>query len=922
MSAITKDILRTCLSQGIDELEDAFFDSLQSTIPDERERTIQAEELTNQFEDDIQTGKRDLPNRMADIILEDHSKIETGNNYKEIKDALLVVIEESEGEGLEGEGGSRVGQQFLTFGQKDTKPKLDNAKVYNFLEEKYKFFKGSETKRLVKDKVLVALIKKLKSTITGKIISTNVKNTKDSIEGSVGTNPNLKEILSKFKFNNRKATKINSIGMNINPSKIIPISDYTTAEYKNMKKEITEYYKEYANNNEKQHLSSLLKKIDIMLKPVDSIKVIEMGIDGLIGKLSLEKTKNRMAIYDFWKERYTEEEELKDAAKEFYEASKELINNKDFSINEDLEEVLEQSFPIYKNTFEQSKFSFIYKIDTTNAIYRKKMQVKAIEDEDAAALKILYDFTRLEFNDKVIIDDVFAGMTQEMIDESINSGENQTTDVTPQGTKNDKGQVTIGASRNENINSERTDDTFSEINDLTSNILEGVLDPLFYYALDTTDLFNNMGLLEKNFKRVKNAVRYYSKVTLSDGDVMFDLLEKYLDRIQDELMLTNESTNLFLPITSKLVKLFNKVEIEVQDNDKDILKYLQSIEKVVNFGEDLLVTRPPITVQGDSINPSGAPIMNFANMQEARTDGIDLSKIEITTWTTAFKDLIEKINTYYIIPSNSRFMPFNDEPKFSRWAETRLLGTNRDEEVADSLATLFLLEYAHSGSLVGLEQITIIKDNLKIWNEADTGTRLQDIVNAANSLLKVTVSIFIEEKDVSKDAIIELGAALEYIKKRNKIDQPLIFKGKPTSHWLKQYEEKKNYTWPFNNLVNHFWRLKDQYYNLPDIEIKARELFGVFSDMKIIKSETELKILDAHDMIRKLVNKPIYFGVCKTNNFEQVNNVLTILKSEHNVELTPFELESIVEEQDAHRNLSVKHGVSTDVVYYIKGNFR
>ena len=269
MSAITKDILRTCLSQGIDELEDAFFDSLQSTIPDERERTIQAEELTNQFEDDIQTGKRDLPNRMADIILEDHSKIETGNNYKEIKDALLVVIEESEGEGLEGEGGSRVGQQFLTFGQKDTKPKLDNAKVYNFLEEKYKFFKGSETKRLVKDKVLVALIKKLKSTITGKIISTNVKNAKYSIEGSVGTNPNLKEILSKFKFNNRKATKINSIGMNINPSKIIPISDYTTAEYKNMKKEITEYYKEYANNNEKQHLSSLLKKIDIM-RPVKS----------------------------------------------------------------------------------------------------------------------------------------------------------------------------------------------------------------------------------------------------------------------------------------------------------------------------------------------------------------------------------------------------------------------------------------------------------------------------------------------------------------------------------------------------------------------------------------------------------------------------------------------------------------------------
>ena len=40
------------------------------------------------------------------------------------------------------------------------------------------------------------------------------------------------------------------------------------------------------------------------------------------------------------------------------------------------------------------------------------------------------------------------------------------------------------------------------------------------------------------------------------------------------------------------------------------------------------------------------------------------------------------------------------------------------------------------------------------------------------------------------------------------------------------------------------------------------------------------------------------------------------------MELTPFELESIVEEQDAHKNLSVKYGISTDVVYYLKGKFR
>ena len=155
------------------------------------------------------------------------------------------------------------------------------------------------------------------------------------------------------------------------------------------------------------------------------------------------------------------------------------------------------------------------------------------------------------------------------------------------------------------------------------------------------------------------------------------------------------------------------------------------------------------------------------------------------------------------------------------------------------------------------------------------------------------------------------------------IQKNVKFQGKNTKEWHKKYIETSNSkTWPFNNLMNHIFSHEGQYKEKPEARKNVLRLFEAVDNMPIIKSKTELKILEGHDMIRKLMNKKIHFGTYKTHSFEHVNETLTILKSEYNVELTPFELESIVEEQDAHKNLSVKYGISTDVVYYLKGKFR
>lgn len=89
----------------------------------------------------------------------------------------------------------------------------------------------------------------------------------------------------------------------------------------------------------------------------------------------------------------------------------------------------------------------------------------------------------------------------------------------------------------------------------------------------------------------------------------------------------------------------------------------------------------------------------------------------------------------------------------------------------------------------------------------------------------------------------------------------------------------------------------------------------------IVKAE-ESKVLEAHDMIRKMQGKPVYHCAGKLNDFDDVDEVLVMLKEDYNTDLTPFELENIVLDFDSHTNLSEKHGVSTEVVYFTKSMFR
>ena len=90
----------------------------------------------------------------------------------------------------------------------------------------------------------------------------------------------------------------------------------------------------------------------------------------------------------------------------------------------------------------------------------------------------------------------------------------------------------------------------------------------------------------------------------------------------------------------------------------------------------------------------------------------------------------------------------------------------------------------------------------------------------------------------------------------------------------------------------------------------------------LVKSDLEYKILEAHDSIRKMINKPIYYGLGNIDSFDDITKTIDVAKEDYNINLTALDVENINSEFGAYKDIGRKHGVSAEVVYFIKANFR
>lgn len=107
----------------------------------------------------------------------------------------------------------------------------------------------------------------------------------------------------------------------------------------------------------------------------------------------------------------------------------------------------------------------------------------------------------------------------------------------------------------------------------------------------------------------------------------------------------------------------------------------------------------------------------------------------------------------------------------------------------------------------------------------------------------------------------------------------------------------------------------------PKAKTQYNRLKNIFEQVQADLPVLIHKMLKAHDAIREQLGLPVVHGFFPMNavGYEAIINKMHI---DENIDLSNYEVETIVKTVDSHQNISKEFGISTEQVYAIKAHFR
>lgn len=920
----------------------------------------------SQFQDEV-----------ADFLLE---KFTHRGDFGAKRGEVFWYVIDEDGEQFMGPSADILSQSRTATGN----AQYDSDKLKGFLVKKTAMFneKGFESQ---KNKIVLGLIKKMyglekESDPKMKRTHTSSKNLQegkkvDTKEENIRKKMNL--VLSKHKFNGELIDNIEDLPKGIKKEDIRQDAFVNEKEMMDFQKTIDKYQEYFGNN---PVLRQLRLAILGFMEPTKGIVIIDTNVDEIIGSLDLKDSSRRERIYKHWEKVKEKEDEIGEALVNFQKSCEDIKNT---DIDEELEKLNEDYLKIVGKLLTEKKgmksYSYIVEFDTTDSEYKQSMRISRVADENMAGLQILADFNKERaMRDAMSTREDFRGLSSEQLDVAFERSKIMESKLSPGVPTYDKEGKPTGFSRETEITGVATDAELEDMTEQITSFLESVPDPLFYYVFmrgGQKGVLNKMGLFSKEMKRIRNHVQYLARgnivprVVDIEGSEGYKKLERYLDRLEREAIEPFENRRFYLPLTPNLIDQLNspikimdgegkastsktslKDVVKFNDNNKLIGTLIQILAKYENHGDRLLRNAPPVLTRAKPGLQNNL-VMTHGTQTTGRDTGEDIlpktRKKVHKEFNRHYNDLVKAVTTYYLFPNYSRYVPFNDEgPEFMGGPYVKdLLSLEGKGEGYEGLRIVLHLENTYSYGIIDDETIKKMTGVLRQISSPRSRKTTKNLANQLESLADIIVAELIEATDVDngvdlenydleEDIHTELGANLDRILEKNKITEPVEFAGKSTTYWNEKFienEKSGGRVYPFEAVVGHLDRMAEMYEDENPTQFRggklmmnaAKEFQQVLYKLgeTIVKAE-ESKVLEAHDMIRKMQGKPVYHCAGKLNDFDDVDEVLVMLKEDYNTDLTPFELENIVLDFDSHTNLSEKHGVSTEVVYFTKSMFR
>ncbi len=620
-------------------------------------------------------------------------------------------------------------------------------------------------------------------------------------------------------------------------------------------------------------LSMYINKLKGSLGEKVSIDRLDADIDifsELIGKGDLRLTKNRRKIYDYWEKIEGKYAAFSDAHKAFARGldGSELKDTEDKELSQYIEDFLK---------LKDADLRYVYEYPAVDS--------SSLETKGPQLMDVFLEEIGMAPKDKTQAPSKNIGPS-----------------AAPK--RDDKtGTFSFQAEMDEE---ETVVDPIPRLVEVFNDIIPVKVDPLYAYAYDNGKAgFKISPAAEKEMRKVINRQRKTA--------IRFGLSENTLRRLQsyaDDIEMRSyiQERDFFLPYQEGLAL---DLPEGAKDNSTNIRKYLKTISQFISAGEDL--EQP--TGKGRGQLGGTAP---FEGTFRSSLPALQGEMVGDKSLGDLYETLLSAITEYFIEPSTSTNRPLNR--KFE-WMETKTLRVlSKDRMRGNAFVTILGLKKT-SGTILRKSVLTdiiaLLKKIAKPTNRENVDDFMRDIENVGSRVDKVF------KRNDSEAVSIEFGNLAYRVLDRNGLNTNRRFgigtAKKPLEEWADMYDTSRIY--PFAALYQHLVMSQGNYTEA-DMGDEVREIINLEKKMDIVKSETESNLLHAHDAIRKMMKKPVYYGLSKVDDYDDMQSTIDIMKSKFNTDVTALEIESIVSELDSMTSLSKKYGISTEGVYFLKAIHR
>ena len=708
-----------------------------------------------------------------------------------------------------------------------------------------------------------------------------------------------------------------------------------------------------SNHPESLKLAPLITMLESSMNLGDRIVQPNFLLQDFIAKGDLRLTKNRRKIYDYW-----------EGVSPKYDTLVKAHN--------DFKEVLNAAFPKDERDKPENKGV------QNKELYELQDKFNEFDSEKIKELEYVFkfepvDYTTIDSDEKGLeaLDEFLDAYKLAPPERSNTSLGFQTEGSIPEGSfSSPKARQGTGYRRNEEqgggqVGEMEEGDSGSEILEqearirrlrdlIEDNVVDIQLDPLFAYAYKQGKAgFRVTPAMAQDLRRMKNRMRKYS-IRLRLNKEALRQIERFMDDIDMQAVISEG--DFFLPYQDEVMgEIYDKPEFPT--NTKTIKDYLDTVSSFIQAGQEVergtgigisteriieavagkkddkgrtqyvqrgrgrgvsLPSERSMRSQLNSLNVS-ATVEREVEIEE-KGKKKKVMKPKQMKLKPLFDDLLKAINEYYVDPATSSLKPL--ARRFD-WMDTTTLGILGSRKVkGNAFLTMLSLQRQNRGGILldepNMEAVvnilTALAKPVSQQNADSFMNMLEDAAGAVDEVFK---------GDDSEGVSIEFGNLGFETLDKNGLETDRRFSGKKLEEWNKIYNESPGVIYPFAALYYHVLSNETLYKEYGGkYEGLIEEIKRIERKLDIVKSDLEINYLKAHDTIRKMMRKPIYYGLSSTDDFDDVQETISIMKSKFNTDLTAMEVEGIVSELDSMENLSHKYGISTEGVYYLKATHR